>query len=64
MFHTDSYTVPYVGMYSINLQYDWSGLAPVPKTFTFTVIDPCIAAVVPPAIIPDSSYYVGDLNNK
>jgi hypothetical protein len=60
LFHTDAYTVPYVGVYTINMQYDWSGPSTLTRTFTFTVIDPCIAAVVPPPTIPNSSFYVGD----
>jgi hypothetical protein len=60
LFHTDTYTVPFVGVYTVDLLYDWSGPTTLTRTFTFTVIDPCIAAVVPPLMIISSSYYVGD----
>jgi hypothetical protein len=60
VFNTDSYTVPFVGVYTIGLTYDWSGPNTITHTFTFTVIDPCIVAVVPPASIPSSVWYVGD----
>jgi hypothetical protein len=62
VFHTASYMPAFMGVYSVNLQYTWSGPTVVIRTFTFTVTDPCASAVTPPASIPAYSAYLGDPN--
>ena len=59
-FNTSAYLYPYIGEYTISLTFTWSGPSSSTQVFTFTVIDPCIVAVVPPASIPSSSWWIGD----
>ena len=60
VFNTDAFVYPYIGIYTISLTFTWSGPLTSTQEFTFTVIDPCIVAVVPPASIPSSSWWIGD----
>lgn len=59
-FNTSAYDYQYIGAYTISLTFTWSGPSSATRGFTFTVIDPCIVAVVPPASIPSSSWWIGD----
>lgn len=52
----------YVGVYNVNLIYMWSGPSTSIKTFSFTVVDPCILNNVPPVTLPDYTAYIGDPN--
>ena len=50
----------YVGVYTIDLFYQWSGPTTSNQVFTFTVVDPCILNNVPPATLPNYTGYIGD----
>jgi hypothetical protein len=63
-FNTEFYMEPFIGVYSISLTFTWSGPSTSTQLFTFTVIDPCIAAVIPPASIPNSAWWIGDLDQS
>jgi len=62
LFNTASYVASYIGVYSVDLTYTWSGPSTLTRSFTFTVIDPCIPTIVPPASIPNYTAYIGDPN--
>ena len=59
LFNTISYVPAYVGVYNIDLFYEWSGPSTSNQIFTFTVVDPCILNNVPPASIPSYSEFLG-----
>ena len=42
-------------MYTISLDYSWSGPSTLTQVFSFTVIDPCVSEVTPPASIADAT---------
>lgn len=44
----------------MTLNYSWSGPSTASRSFTFTVTDPCPAAVVPPATPASYTAVVGD----
>lgn len=50
----------FVGVYQLDLFYQWSGPSTSIQSFTFTVIDPCILNNVPPVTLPNYSAYIGD----
>ena len=52
LFNTVSYNPVYIGEYAVSLEYAYSTATIVVRTFTYTVVDPCILGVVPPASIP------------
>jgi len=63
LFNTVSYVAAYIGVYNVGLTYTWQpGPQTLTRSFTFTVIDPCIPTIVPPASIPNYTAYIGDPN--
>jgi hypothetical protein len=63
LFNTATYVAAYIGVYDVTLTYTWPpGPQTLARTFTFTVIDPCIPTIVPPASIPNYTAYIGDPN--
>ena len=59
-FNTAAYNLPYLGVYTVSLEYTWSTATPVVKTFTFTVTDPCLTAITPPTSIAPYTANIGD----
>jgi len=59
-FNTVGYNPDYVGVYAVDLKYDWSGPSTITKSFTFTVVDPCILNNIPPSTLPNYTAYIGD----
>ena len=63
VFNTVVYNVAYIGVYSVSLEYTWSTASTSTQAFTFTVNDPCSAAITPPdpSTIPNyGPVWIGD----
>ena len=59
---TGAYTPLNVGMYAVTLVYSWNGPSATTVVFTVTIVDPCIAATVPPASIANLTRNLSDPN--
>lgn len=57
----NTYNLSLVGVYSINIRYTAFGGVITNVPYTFTIVDPCIAAVVPPTT-PDYTKFTTDPN--
>jgi len=62
VFNHSAYDATKIGVYSVSLQYTTNATIITTRSFTFTILDPCIAAVVPPASIPNFSAFIGDVD--
>ena len=54
------YDTTLAGFYSVTLVYSWNGPSTVTISFTVTIIDPCIAATVPPTSIANVTRNLSD----
>ena len=59
-FATSSYDLTLLGVYVITINYSWAETSTDTNTITVTLVDPCLAAVVPPASLASRSSYMGD----
>ena len=59
---TNAYTPLNAGVYTVTLVYSWNGPSATTVVFTVTIVDPCIAATLPPASIANVSRNLSDLN--
>jgi hypothetical protein len=60
VFNTVNYVPAFVGVFTVDLTYTWSGPTTLTRTFLFTVIDPCILNNAPPVSLPNYTAYIGD----
>lgn len=59
---TSSYNPTLAGVYTLTLNYAWPGPSTASKSFTVTIIDPCISATTAPASIANVSTNLSDAN--
>ena len=59
---TNAYTPLNAGVYTVTLVYSWNGPSATTVVFTVTIVDPCIAATVPPASIANLTRNLSDPN--
>lgn len=62
VFNTAIYDAARLGVFDITLSYTLNGPTYVSRVFTFTVNDPCVSAITPPAAPASYSAMVGDPN--
>jgi hypothetical protein len=60
VFNHSIYDAAKIGVYSVSLEYKTNATIITTRSFTFTIVDPCITAIVPPASIPNFEAFIGD----